>query len=96
MADIDKNVARNKKRDAVFAVVGLLFTFVGMITIATLVLDLATDGGGRLTQQFFTSFPSRFPSQAGILSAWAGTTLVMLITALTAVPVGVTRIGLLR
>lgn len=75
--------------DALFAIVGLLAMFVGMATLAALIVDLVTDGAGRLTWHFFTSFPSRFPSQAGILSAWVGTTLVMLVTALTAVPMGV-------
>jgi phosphate transport system permease protein len=89
MADLEKKIAANKKLDALFAIVGLLAMLVGMITLATLILDLALDGSGRLTGQFFTSFPSRFPSRAGILSAWVGTTLVMLVTAATAVPVGV-------
>jgi len=47
------------------------------------------DGGVRLTATFFTSFPSRFPKQAGILSAWVGTCLIMFVTALAAVPMGV-------
>ncbi|HKY08452.1 MAG TPA: phosphate ABC transporter permease PstA, partial [Candidatus Binatia bacterium] len=51
--------------------------------------DLAIDGLGRLKPHFFTSFPSRFPAQAGILSAWVGTTLVMIVTAVTAVPIGI-------
>lgn len=38
---------------------------------------------------FFTSFPSRRPESAGILSAWVGTTLVMLVTAASAVPLGI-------
>ena len=89
MNDLEKNTARRKKLDALFAVVGLLATFVGLITLAALILDLAIDGLGRLSPGFFTSFPSRFASQAGILSAWVGTTLVMLVTAFTAVPMGV-------
>ncbi|HXG49891.1 MAG TPA: phosphate ABC transporter permease PstA [candidate division Zixibacteria bacterium] len=89
MRNIEKNIARRKALDALFAIVGLLATFVGMITLAALVVDLAVDGAGRLSLKFFTSFPSRFPSEAGILSAWVGTTLVMLVTAVTAVPVGV-------
>ncbi|HEV8340875.1 MAG TPA: phosphate ABC transporter permease PstA [Candidatus Binatia bacterium] len=88
-SDIQARVARRKTMDGIFAVVGLLSTFIGMITLTALIFDLATDGAGRLTWQFFTSFPSRFPNQAGILSAWVGTTLVMLVTALTAVPMGV-------
>jgi phosphate transport system permease protein len=72
-----------------FAVVGLLATFVGMITLAALMIDLAIDGAGRLSFDFFTAFPSRFAARAGILSAWVGTTLVMVVTALTAVPLGI-------
>jgi len=87
--DIQSRVARRKTMDGIFAVVGLLSTFIGLLTLAALIFDLATDGAGRITWQFFTSFPSRFPGQAGIMSAWVGTTLVMLVTALTAVPMGV-------
>ena len=88
MVDLEKNVARNKKLDGLFAVVGLLSTFIGMLTLAALIVNLAIDGAARLTPHFFISFPSRFPAQAGILSAWVGTTLVMVVTALTAVPMG--------
>jgi len=87
--DLATRVARRKLYDGVFGILGLLATFIGLITLTALILDLATAGGSRLSWQFFTSFPSRFPSQAGILSAWVGTALVMLVTALTAVPIGV-------
>ncbi len=89
MDSLNENSARRKRKDAIFAVVGLLATFVGMITLGALIADLAIDGLGRLSYNFFTAFPSRFPAQAGILSAWVGTTLVMLVTAITAVPLGV-------
>jgi phosphate transport system permease protein len=89
MEDLAKNSARRKRRDAIFAVVGLLATFVGMITLTALIVDLTIDGLGRLNYNFFTAFPSRFAGRAGILSAWVGTTMVMLVTAATAVPLGV-------
>ena len=47
------------------------------------------DGGSRISWQFLTSFPSRHADKAGILSAWVGTTLVMLVTTFSAVPVGI-------
>ncbi|HEY3303798.1 MAG TPA: phosphate ABC transporter permease PstA [Candidatus Binatia bacterium] len=81
--------SRRKFYDRAFAIFGLLATFVGLITLSALILDLALDGADRLSAQFLSSFPSRFPEQAGILSAWVGTTLVMLVTASTAVPMGV-------
>jgi phosphate transport system permease protein len=86
---LEKSIAGNKRRDAFFAMIGLLSTFVGLLTLAALLGDLAIDGLARLKPHFFTSFPSRFPAQAGILSAWVGTTLVMLVTAVTAVPMGI-------
>ncbi len=89
MQDIRSLIARRKFLDGVFAVVGLLSLMVGLITLLALILDLAVDGVPRLSWQFFTSFPSRFAEQAGIVSAWVGTTLVMVVTAATAVPLGV-------
>jgi phosphate transport system permease protein len=47
------------------------------------------DGAHRLSWDFFVNFPSRRAENAGILSAWVGSTLVMLVTAVTAIPVGV-------
>jgi phosphate transport system permease protein len=87
--NIEKRLSNNRRFDTIFAVIGLISTFVGMITLAALLFDLSTDGLGRISFQFFTSFPSRFAAQAGILSAWVGTTLVMIVTALTAIPMGV-------
>jgi phosphate transport system permease protein len=86
---MEANLSRNRKFDALFGVVGLISTLVGMITLTTLLFNLCADGLERISPQFFTSFPSRFPTRAGILSAWVGTVLVMIVTALAAVPMGV-------
>ncbi len=82
-------IAAHKRWDAVFAIVGVLALMVGVLTFAALFVDMALDGLGRLSWEFFTNFPSRRPGQAGILSAWVGSTLVMLTTAFFAVPLGV-------
>jgi phosphate transport system permease protein len=84
-----RDIVRRKKKDALFAVVGLAATLVGLITLLALLIDLAIDGVGRINPGFLSNFPSRFPDKAGILSAWVGTTIVMLVTALSAVPLGV-------
>ena len=63
-SEIEKSVAANKNRDKLFAVLGLLATFVGMLTLAALLADLAMDGLARLKPHFFTSFPSRFAGQS--------------------------------
>lgn len=89
MSDLERRLARRKRFDASFAILGLLCTLIGLITLAALMIDLALDGTARLSWDFFMSYPSRFPERAGILSAWVGTTLVMSVTAVTAVPMGV-------
>lgn len=82
-------VRRNQSVDLMFGVAGVVvLLFVGALLV-TLVADLFMDGFERLSPDFFTSFPSRRASQAGILSAWVGTALVMLVTACLAIPLGI-------
>ena len=88
-SDYQRLIARSKRRDIVFASLGLLVLFLAMAMLLSLILDLAITGMGRLDWDFLTSFPSRRPGRAGILSAWVGTTLVMIVTAALAVPLGV-------
>jgi phosphate transport system permease protein len=87
--DLQATVRRNRRIDSAFVAVGIVCTAIGLVTLSALLFDLAVDGAGRLSWHFFTSFPSRFPAQAGILSAWVGTLLVMFVTALTAIPLGI-------
>ncbi|WP_332672441.1 phosphate ABC transporter permease PstA [Aromatoleum sp.] len=82
-------VRRNKRWDIIFAVAGVIALMVGVLTFLALFLQMAYSGWERLTPEFFTNFPSRRAGQAGILSAWVGSLLVMLVTALSAVPLGV-------
>lgn len=82
-------VRRNQAMDMAFAVAGVVvLIFIGALLI-TLVADLFIDGFARLTPDFFTNFPSRRAEQAGILSAWVGSALVMLVTACLAIPLGI-------
>ncbi|MBI4654187.1 MAG: phosphate ABC transporter permease PstA [Nitrospirae bacterium] len=89
MKNIKRRIAFNKFWDYVFWVTGLLSTLVGLVLLFTLIVDLFLDGSGRLSYKFFTSFPSRFPEEAGILSAWVGTFFLMIVTAFAAIPLGV-------
>ena len=88
-ASIRTLIGRRKRWDVAFAVLGVVCLMIGVLTFATLFIDMAIQGLPRLSYAFFTSFPSRHPEQAGILSAWVGSTLVMLVTAAAAVPLGV-------
>jgi phosphate transport system permease protein len=89
IVDIRKRIAFSKLRNNIFWIIGLFSTLIGFILLFTLMVDLFIDGFPRLSWQFFTSYPSRFPEKAGILSAWVGTILVMIVTASTAVPLGI-------
>jgi phosphate transport system permease protein len=89
MQDIPTVLARRRRQDFLFNILGIVCTLVGVATLAILLIDLAMSGLSRIDGQFMTSFPSRLAARAGILSAWVGTLLVMVVTALTAVPLGV-------
>ena len=78
-----------KFNDYVFSLVGLVCMMLGVITLLALFTDLLLDGMARLNYEFFSSFPSRRAEHAGILSALVGTILVMLVTALVAIPMGI-------
>jgi phosphate transport system permease protein len=82
-------IVRHKRWDMFFSILGLLALMVGVLTFAALFAGMAIDGAARLSPDFFFNFPSRRPEQAGILSAWVGTTLVMIVTAAAAIPLGV-------
>jgi phosphate transport system permease protein len=82
-------IARHKRWDFIFGVIGVLALMIGVLTFTALFVDMAIEGIPRLKPEFFTNFPSRRPAEAGILSAWVGSTLVMLVTAFFAVPLGV-------
>jgi phosphate transport system permease protein len=82
-------IDRRKRTDLLFAALGLFTMLLALAVLLALLGQLVTDGIARLSWQFLTSYPSRFPAQAGILSAWIGTILVMVLTALAAVPLGI-------
>src|SRR5690348_10442051 len=82
-------IARHKLWDFVFMVVGIFALMIAMLTFMALFSHMLIEGLPRISWDFFTSFPSRRPGSAGILSAWVGTTLVMLVTAVAAVPMGI-------
>jgi phosphate transport system permease protein len=86
---IRRLVAQGKLRDQLFVIAGLVCMMVGVLTLALLLFGLVQDGAHRLGWDFFSSFPSRRAERAGILSAIVGSSLVMLITALAAIPLGV-------
>lgn len=82
-------VRSHKRWDLMFGILGVVAIGTAILTLLALFLDMAITGVPRLSLEFFTSFPSRRAADAGILSSWVGSVLVMLVTAFVAVPVGI-------
>nr|WP_256207427.1 phosphate ABC transporter permease PstA [Nitrosomonas marina] len=89
LIDLRKTISNHKRWDLLFMITGIIALMIAILTFIALFAQMLIDGMPRLSWDFFTSFPSRRPESAGILSAWVGTTLVMLVTAVSAVPLGV-------
>jgi len=87
--ELRRGLSWRKNLDKLFVIVGLLILMSCLGLLALLFLDLVRDGAARFGWDFLTQFPSRKAERAGILSAWVGTSMIMLVTAVVALPVGV-------
>jgi phosphate transport system permease protein len=88
-ASATRRLASRRWRERLFVVLGIAATLFALATLAALLIDLAAAGLPRLTWDFFVNFPSRRAAQAGILSAWVGSLLVILTTAVIGILLGV-------
>lgn len=68
---------------------GMLVLALALVTLGALISDVFSDGWSRLSWQFLTSPPSRFPAVAGIYPQIIGSLFVMIVTAALAVPMGI-------
>ncbi|NBD16553.1 MAG: phosphate ABC transporter permease PstA [Cyanobacteria bacterium] len=73
----------------IFRIISLIATYIGLVVLAVLLIDVFIDGISNLDWSFMTNYPSRKPEQAGFLSAWVGTIWLMVITAILSFVVGV-------
>lgn len=87
--DLARDLKWRRTKNFLFAVMGLMTLLFAICTLLALFIDLAMTGVPRISMEFFTNFPSRFPERAGILSAWVGSLAVMVTTAFVAIPIGV-------
>lgn len=81
-----------KKRygiDNIFAVATWGAISISVIVLAVLLIDVCIDGLPLLNWNFLTSFPSRNPEKAGLLSALVGTIWMMITVAVVSFPLGV-------
>ena len=78
-----------KQADLLFQLISLLTLILALAALATLVFDIFSDGAGRLSWTFLTTFPSRNAEEAGVYHALMGSIWVIGLTAALALPVGV-------
>lgn len=77
------------RRNRLFLGLLLGATLVTVAVLATLLIDLARDGGPMLSLHFLLNYPSRFAAKAGVRAALLGTLWLMVLTAAITVPLGV-------
>lgn len=83
------NLPARRRKGRMFVALALAATMIGILVLLILLVDVINKAWGWLDWQFLTSFPSRFPEKAGILSSLVGSIYLVLLTALFSFPVGV-------
>lgn len=84
-----KALGRRQGIDRGFSWLALLAVVFSLFVLVVLLVDILMDGVPVLSWNFLTSFPSRRPEEAGIVSALVGTIWVMVLVALFTFPIGV-------
>ena len=80
---------RRKLKGHIFYGLCLFAILIALGMLAALLINVLSQGLMRLNWQFLTSFPSRFPEQAGIFAALMGSIYVILIAGILAFTLGV-------
>jgi phosphate transport system permease protein len=75
--------------DNALYILSLIGIIIGLLSLVVLLYDSLVDGLPWLNFQFLTSFPSRFPEQAGLLAALSGSIWVIGLTAIISFPLGI-------
>jgi len=84
-----RHLKTRQAKGILFSALFLGATLTGILVLVVLVADVLKDGAGWLDWQFITSYPSRKPQEAGLLSALFGTLWIMAMTALFSLPIGI-------
>ncbi|AGB40808.1 phosphate ABC transporter, permease protein PstA [Halobacteroides halobius DSM 5150] len=87
--EANKRVRKRKMLDKFFQGAMFLCTIFGIVMLAVLLIYVLQEGLAWLDFDFLTSYPSRFPEQAGLKSAFVGSIWVIGLVALISFPLGV-------
>jgi len=83
------SLARRYLQGRIFESLGAIAIVLSLVVLATLLVDVLTDGLGTLNWNFLRSYPSRKPEEAGFLSAIVGSIWLMVCTAVISFTIGV-------
>lgn len=83
------NIRINRWKDNAFRYLGIVCTFLGLVILCIFIGKIIYDGITRIDWDFLTGLPSRRAARAGILTAWTGTAWILGLTAIIAIPLGV-------
>ena len=86
---MEKHLRKSRLYDQLFKGLAATFTFFALVVLLVLLVDITVKGIGRINPSFFSNLPSRFPERAGILTALAGMSSLLLFTILIALPIGI-------
>jgi phosphate transport system permease protein len=86
---VKSNAGSRHLKGRLLLAAGIIAVSLSLLSLVALLLDSLIDGLPYLNWGFLTSYPSRFPDQAGILPALFGTMWVVGLTALFSFPLGV-------
>lgn len=83
------SIKKNRIIDKSFQFWGIGNTFLGIVLLAIFIGYIIYIGASRVSIDFLTSLPSRFPEKSGIYTAMIGSVWIMFLTAIFAFPIGV-------
>jgi phosphate transport system permease protein len=83
------NSAKNQLKDKAFKYFGIFCTFLGIFILGVFLVGIVVDGVGKIDWDFMTNLPSYRANKAGILTAWTGTLWIFFLTAIVAIPLGI-------
>jgi len=83
------SIRTNRIIDTAFQYVGISCTLLGILVLVIFLGNILIEGLGRIDWDFITNLPSRRANRAGILTAWTGTAWILGLTALIAIPLGI-------
>ena len=84
----NRNIKRRQNIGKLFYILLLVFSLVGLIGLAALLIQILRDGLPYLTTNLLLNYPSRHIDQAGLKSALFGTIWILSLTALFSFPIG--------